>query len=75
VAEGLIVTGVVADGPAAMAGLRPGDVITSIDGQPAVSTDQLVYVTLRKSAGDRVELGYRRDGSQATATITLGASP
>ena len=75
VAEGLRVTGVVAGGPAASAGLRMGDVITSIDGEPAVSTDQLVEVTLRKRAGQQVELRYQRDGSQATATVTLGSRP
>jgi putative serine protease PepD len=75
VAEGLSVTGVVAGGPAASAGLRMGDVITSIDGQPAVSTDQLVEVTLRRRAGEQVALGYQRGGSQATATVTLGSRP
>jgi hypothetical protein len=30
-------------------------------------------VTLTKRAGDRVEIGYKRDGSEATATITLSA--
>jgi len=75
VAEGLIVTGVVAGVPAASAGLRVDDVITSIDGQPAVSTDQLVELALRKRVGERVELGYERGGRRATATVTLGARP
>jgi putative serine protease PepD len=72
-AEGLRVAVVVPSGPAASAGLRVGDIITSIDGQAAVSTDQLMAVTLTKRAGDRVEIGYKRDGSEATATITLSA--
>jgi hypothetical protein len=30
-------------------------------------------VTLTKRAGDQVEIGYKRDGNAATATITLTA--
>ena len=73
--EGLFVTGVVAGGPAAAAGLRRGDVITSIEGRPAVSTDQLVGLTLTKRAGDTVTVDYERDGRQETATIRLGSQP
>ncbi len=71
--QGLWVVAVVPGGPAAAAGLRNGDIIKTIDGSPAVSTDQLVALTLAKRAGDRVEIGYERDGSQHTATITLAA--
>jgi putative serine protease PepD len=71
--QGLRVAAVVADGPAATAGLRVGDVITSIDGAKAVSTDQLVAVTLTRRAGDQVKVGYERGGGSHTATITLAA--
>jgi len=71
--QGLRVAAVVTGGPAAAAGLRVGDIITSIDGQAATSTDQLMAVTLTKRAGNQVEIGYERDGSQAKATITLAA--
>jgi putative serine protease PepD len=70
-AEGLWVVEVVPGGPAASAGLRAGDIIKTIDGSPAESTDQLMAVTLTKRAGDRVEIGYVHDGSEARATITL----
>jgi putative serine protease PepD len=71
--QGLRVAQVVAGGPAAAAGLRVGDIITSIDGQSATSTDQLIAVTLTKRAGDQVEIAYERNGSSAKATITLAA--
>lgn len=71
--QGLRVAVVVPGGPAASAGLRVGDIITSIDGQAATSTDQLMAVTLTRRAGDRVEIGYKRDGSAATVRITLAA--
>jgi putative serine protease PepD len=72
-AGGLWVVSVVAGGPAAGAGLQEGDIIRSIDGSPATSTDQLMALTLTKRPGDRVDVGYERDGRQSTATITLGS--
>jgi putative serine protease PepD len=73
--EGLYVQTVTPGGPAAAAGLRPGDVITTIDGQPATSNIQLQELTLTKKPGDTVAIGYSRNGQSATATVTLGAQP
>jgi putative serine protease PepD len=73
--EGLFVQAVTAGGPAAQAGLRADDVITSIDGQPARSNIQLQELTLTKKPGDTVSLDYTRAGHSGTATVTLGAQP
>ena len=73
--EGLYVQAVAAGGPAARAGLRPGDVITSIDGEAATSNIQLQELTLTKKPGDTVSIGYARAGHSATTTVTLGAQP
>jgi putative serine protease PepD len=75
VPEGLYVQAVAPGGPAATAGLRAQDVITTIDGQPATSNIQLQELTLTKRSGDTVSIGYTRAGQSATATITLGAQP
>jgi putative serine protease PepD len=75
VPEGLFVQAVTPGGPAAMAGLRADDIITTIDGQPATSNIQLQELTLTKKPGDTVSLGYTRAGHSATATVTLGAQP
>ena len=71
--QGLYVTSVQAGGPAAMAGLRSGDVITEIDGQAATAADQLVELTITKKAGDKVNLTYVRTGQSREATVTLGS--
>jgi putative serine protease PepD len=75
VPEGLFVSAVAANGPAARAGLRQGDVITSIDGKPATSNVQIQELTLTKKPGDQVKIEYQRAGQKATATVTLEAQP
>jgi putative serine protease PepD len=73
--EGLYVQAVTPGGPAATAGLRPDDVITKIDGEPATSNLQLQELTLTKKPGDTVSIEYIRGGRSATATVTLAAQP
>ncbi len=74
-AEGLLVTSIDPHGPAQAAGLRTGDVITTINGDPAYSTQQIVEITLTEKPGTTVKLGYSRNGKTATATVTLAAQP
>jgi putative serine protease PepD len=73
--EGLQVVSLVPGGPSASAGLRVGDVITHIDGEPAVSTNQLALLTVKKNPGDTVTLTYVRNGTSAEAKVTLGVPP
>jgi putative serine protease PepD len=75
VPEGLFVQAVSPGGPAATAGLRPNDVITTINGEPATSNIQLEELTLTKKPGDTVSIGYDRAGQSAKATVTLAAQP
>jgi putative serine protease PepD len=70
---GLFVTAVAAGGPADRAGLRPGDVITEVDGEQAQSVDALVVRTLKMSAGDTVRLTFVRQGAPQAATLTLAS--
>lgn len=75
VSAGLFIQEVTAGGPADKAGLQEGDIITSIDGQPANSTDLIVNVALGRRPGDVVTVDYVRDSQRGTAKITLGATP
>ena len=69
---GLYVAGLEPGGPAATAGLRQGDLITEIDGRPAVTAQQLQAVTLTKRPGETVRLTYERGGDEHTADVVLG---
>ncbi len=54
--------------PAEKAGLRPGDVIVSVNGHPILSVEKL-HEVIRASGGKPVEIEYRRNGRTATITV------
>jgi putative serine protease PepD len=68
---GLFVETVAPGGPAERAGLRPGDIIVEVDGQPATSVDALIVKTLTKEPGQTVRLTYVRQGSSHTTQLAL----
>jgi len=58
------------DGPAAKAGVKPRDVIVSIDGKPVKDGDSLVADISARKVGSTVQLGIKRN--DAPLTITVG---
>ena len=69
--EGIYVAKVVEDGAAEAAGLKEGDVITSIDGKKVTSFGELQGVLAKKRPGDKVAITYLRDKKSHNATLTL----
>ncbi|MEV5969238.1 trypsin-like peptidase domain-containing protein [Streptomyces sp. NPDC051921] len=61
-------------GPADKAGIRPGDVITKVDGQRVHSGEELIVKIRAHRPGDRLKLTLTRDGKEQTKTLTLGSS-
>jgi len=66
--------GILPESPAEKAGLRGGDVIIEIDGKEIYSPEELIVSVRAKNVGDRVTLGYLRDGVKKTVTLTLIAA-
>ncbi len=67
---GLVVEAVDAGGPADRAGIRALDVLTSIDGKPAVSAEQVTVAELAARSSGSVAVAYTRAGRTATVTLT-----
>jgi putative serine protease PepD len=65
--------GILPGSPAEKAGLRGGDVIIEIDGKEIYSPEELIVSVRAKNVGDRVTLGFLRDGVKKTVTLTLTA--
>lgn len=73
--DGVRITEVAPGSPAAAAGLRPGDVVTAIDGAPVANAWELRRALARRFAGEAVAITYTRGTTTATATVTLGEPP
>ena len=66
---------VIAGGPAQAAGVRPGDVIVSVDGTRIRDSKHLLVVLRSHAVGDTVEMVLRDDeGTERTVSITLSGS-
>jgi len=61
---------VVADYPAAKAGLKPGDKITSLAGTPITTTQELIDVS-KANRGETVAVEYQRDGQSTSTNVSL----
>jgi serine protease Do/serine protease DegQ len=69
--EGAMLVDVVADAPAAKAGLKRGDVIVAMNGRPIRGSADLRNQLGLVPVGDVVELRFLRDGKAQTAKVTI----
>lgn len=73
--RGSLVADVLDGSPADAAGLRPGDVITAIDGTPITLADQLGPIVQGSPIGTTFQLTVRRGDDDRTVSITSGSAP
>ncbi len=70
--NGVLVNKVKPGGPADKAGLKPGDIIITIDGRSIKDGDDLVNEIASRRPGSTIRLGYLRDGKLDDTTVTIG---
>jgi serine protease DegQ len=74
--DGVIVAATVPGGPAANAGVRPGDVILTVDAQPARRPEDFLGALRRRNPGDTITVTVRGpDGRQRSTRLTLTDRP
>jgi serine protease Do len=70
--NGVLVQQIQPGGPAEKAGLKVGDIITTVDGRSIKDGDDLVNEITTRRPGSTIRLGYMRDGKPGDTTATIG---
>lgn len=71
--SGAYVNEVVADGPAAQAGIQQGDIITAVNGEAITSADGLIIAIREHEVGEKVTLTVMRGTEEQQVEVTLGS--
>ncbi len=73
--QGVIITGVLHDGPAAAAGILPGDVVERVQGKPIGSVPQLLSSVAALKPGVAADFQVQRGEQQLQLSVTPGTRP
>lgn len=72
---GVIITGVLQNGPAAQSGIRPGDVITSVAGKPVSNVSELLTSVAALKPGTASKFSLLRRDEKVELDVTPGVRP
>ena len=75
VSQGVLITGVLQDGPAGLAGMRPGDVVLKIAGKAVVNTPQLLNAVASLKPQSEAAIGIQRGTESLSLTVTVVQRP
>jgi S1-C subfamily serine protease len=75
VRQGVLITGVLADGPASKAGLRPGDVVLKIGDTPVANTAQLLAAVAALQPDSTATIGVQRGDKALDLAVTVALRP
>jgi serine protease Do len=74
-AKGVLIGGVIADGPAAKAGLKRGDVITGFEGKAVENALDLSRMVAMTPPGTEATVEIIRNGNKETVKVKIGTRP
>ncbi len=75
VKQGVLITGVLQDGPAAAGGVRPGDVVVKIEDKPVVNTSQLLTAVAALKPQARARIDVQRGSKAIELKVVVGQRP
>ncbi len=75
VTQGVIITGVLQNGPAALSGIRPGDVITQVAGKPVRNVSELLSSVAALKPGTAAKFNVARRDEKIDLDVTPGLRP
>jgi serine protease DegQ len=73
--KGAIIAGVVRDGPADRAGIRPGDILLAVGGQPVASTNETLNVIAQLPPGRKATMTVMRKNREAAIDVNVARRP
>lgn len=73
--SGAIIAGVVRNGPADRAGVRPGDILLAVEGKPVASTGDMLNLIAQLEPGAKARLTLMRQNREAKVDVTVGKRP
>ncbi|WP_296002206.1 Do family serine endopeptidase [Rugamonas sp.] len=73
--SGAIIAGIVRNGPADRAGLRPGDILLSVEGKPVADTNAMLNLIAQLPPGGKAKMTVLRKNGESTFDVTVGKRP
>jgi serine protease DegS len=73
--QGILVSGVLRQGPAAQAGIQPGDVLLEVDGNAVYSASQMLKLVAAHQPGDEVAIKLQRQGDTEEINVAVMERP
>jgi serine protease DegQ len=73
--SGAIIAGVLKGGPADKAGIRPGDILLTVEGKPINDTTDMLNLIAQLVPGKKAKMTLLRKSAQTTVDVTIGKRP
>jgi serine protease DegQ len=73
--SGTIIAGVLKNGPADKAGIRPGDILVAVDGKPVTDTTDMLNLIAQLTPGKKARMTVLRKSQESNIDITVGKRP